>query len=411
MSYSTVDTLKTVKNKTVMFLNIKTSGILQEKSKLCKPEEKYDIYTNNTYYDSSRIVEIEYFFCQSFLPDKQIKSNEVIALLRKPTDFEISETATNTHNITQKYAITHGIKIKEIFDGDFCKRLKKCDYIIGYDIFLHMSVLLNELHRKEMTRVIDHLKTLFQKQKILCLGSIVGTFCKPKGWIKASQYQIPNLGDVYFNMFGEKKYPENNTILACVNIAKFILTNETFYKKQNSSHTETDNFGKRWKDEEVEILEEEIKSKMKTKDIAKNHARTVGAVRSKIMSMAVDEMMQGKTKEYICDKYGYNNNVYDMCVIKMETIKTKPSKQQKTEKLLVDYSNNNANTNIMSQQASAMSGSMMVQILAYLSKIDKKLDILLQDKQTDIHNFNSNSESESNYDSDEYPVKTNKIKK
>lgn len=384
MSYSTLELLKKIEHKKVLFLNIKTSGHLKEKSKLAKPEEKYEVFTNNTYYNDSRLVELEYYYTKSFSGTDKIKTTDIVTILRKPTDFEISKEATKLHKILQKDALTNGIKIKEIFDGEFCKQLKKCEYIIGYNIFLHMSVLLNELHRKGMVKIISSLQTLFETNKILCLGIIAANSFKPKGWSKVSQYQIPNIEDTYFTMFDEKI---KSNITACVHITNHMIetkeikqekTIKKMYGKEIESSIEIDNFGKKWKDEEITILEEELLSGIKMSEIAKNHGRTFGSVRAKMMSLAIDEMIQEKDKAYIQKKYGYSDTVYDMCVVKMDGVQAK--RQDKIKNNKVQKIQNMATQAIttMTNATPTMSSPIIIQILANLSKIDKKLDILLE---------------------------------
>lgn len=402
MSYSTLDMLKQMTNKKVLFLDLETSGLLEEKRHV-KQEEKYDVYTNNKYYDTCRIVQFGYYFTENFKIGDIPKADKITSVIRKPTDFEISKDATSVHKITTNDAIKNGTKIKEIFDGDFGKYIKNCDYVVGYNIFFDISVLLNELYRKEVKKPIEHLKKLFIANKILCLGVISSNVCKPKGWTKISQYQIPKMRDVYFECFGKYYGGEHDAkfdVLACIEITNHIIQlqpaeeeNKKMYGKEITGSKEIENFGKKWKDDETELLNEEIIAGMKISQIAKSHSRTEGSIKSKLMSMAIKEMKDGKSKDYIQKKYGYNDDMYDACLIKKETSTIK--KDKKTKKMQIGVLTNEISTTPVPN----LGGNLLVQVLAKLVQMEKKIDMLIEKNGIKLNKDNTDGESDNESDS------------
>ncbi len=71
-----------------------------------------------------------------------------------------------------------------------------------------------------------------------------------------------------------------------------------------------ENHGSKWNENEVMQLVEEIKNKT-IGEIARIHKRSVGAIESKINSLASKDFSNGKTKEYICEKYKLDDDKYN----------------------------------------------------------------------------------------------------
>lgn len=69
-----------------------------------------------------------------------------------PKDFVIHENATKIHKIINEHTRQHGGKITDVLKNGFVQKIKNCDYIVEYNIFFDINVLLNELHRCEFCK-------------------------------------------------------------------------------------------------------------------------------------------------------------------------------------------------------------------------------------------------------------------
>jgi hypothetical protein len=393
MSYSSIEILNNIQKKNVLILNIRTTEKIKEKGHILPPEQNYEQFTNNDFYDAYRITEIGYLHIEKFNIENKQSMKNIVSVKRK------SESIKNENNNENDC-----LSIKQIFNGDFSKCLKECNYIIGYNIYAQISVLLNELFRKKKMDLINNLKILFENSNIICLGIIVNKSYKLNNWNKITKYQIPDINDVYYSMFESHigKFNISDEIIASYEILTYFLKNKNItdikkvkkmYGVEIEQNSDIDNFGKRWKKEEIDILMEELNSNIKINDIALNHGRTLNSVKKKIMTMAIDDIKNGKSKLYICETYKYNETMYNICMDKlnMENMKNEINNSEKintnhTEKINTNFSNLKKNDEI--NNISNVNNSVNVQILAYLVKIDKKLDNVINDMKNIDNNNN-----------------------
>lgn len=170
-------------NKRVFIFDLETTGLFDMKN--------HYKYWCNSVFDSSRIIEIGYYYTDNFIIGLNEKNDIIIHnYLRKPTDFknDILEDSIKIHGITYDKLITNGYKFSNILNQDLLEKLNNCDYIISHNTLFDFSILLNELNRFKLKNTINNLLQIKKSGNLLCT-------CRATGFKK--------LKDVYKNIFNE----------------------------------------------------------------------------------------------------------------------------------------------------------------------------------------------------------------
>ncbi len=156
-------------------------------------------------YECTRIVSIGYCHVKNFTFDylAQMSLSNINEQIVKPKGFIIPDDSIKIHGITNQEANTKGKKIVNVLKN-IGKIIKSCDYIIGYNIFYDINILLSELYRINKHNTIQKILQMIADKKILCLGQISSKEATPIGWIKYSNYQIPKQTDVYKHCFNKQ---------------------------------------------------------------------------------------------------------------------------------------------------------------------------------------------------------------
>lgn len=102
---------------------------------------KYYPYTENKYYDRSRIVEIAWIIL-----DKSFNTISQKHYIVNPDGFIIPHS--DFHKITQTIAESKGIKFDEIL-RDLSTDIKQCEYFLSYNIGFDLNILQNEIFRHD----------------------------------------------------------------------------------------------------------------------------------------------------------------------------------------------------------------------------------------------------------------------
>lgn len=189
--------LKFIKHFNVMIIDLETTGLPQNNK-----TDIYFHYTDNSKYDTSRIIQIAWTYIEQFDFDK-LKNCQINCYIRKPTDFKkISEKAIAIHGITYEKAKNKGITLSNIINNQNLKnQLSKCDYIIAHNAVFDISILLNEFNRLKFNECVSKLKKLIQKKQIICTGEYSKDICKLPFMTSKNHtygaYKMPRLTELY----------------------------------------------------------------------------------------------------------------------------------------------------------------------------------------------------------------------
>lgn len=217
MSYTDFSHLTELVNKKVLFFDLETSGLPINKGYKELVENRYYPYTSNDKYDSSRIVQIGWLFMKDFDYDYEITLDNISELIVKPDGFVIPDNVIAIHKITNEFAKTNGKTINQALKN-FSKHIEKSDYIIGYNIYFDIYILLNEFARLNMNKPINKILDLIKNKKILCVQELSKKY---KGF-------TPKQVNMYEELFGKPLVDAHNAksdILATINILTWYKEN------------------------------------------------------------------------------------------------------------------------------------------------------------------------------------------
>lgn len=320
MSYTTIEKLDEIINKKVLFLDLETIGLIGNVQKVVEQEKKYPNYKNNENYDSSRIVQFGYIYLEDFDYDYEIEPINITSQIVKPDDFVIPEESIKIHGITNEIANEKGKNIKKIL-----KKIKSIiddvEYIIGYNVYFDINILLNELYRLKMKSSIKKIKELIKKENILCVGQLSKEyksyknmpsqqniykelFEKPIENIHNAQYDIYVTIEIIF-WFYKNKEKFNNIIEKNIetNIKKVIKNN--FFDNSNNENT---NYGLKWNNDEYVLLMDEINKNICIDEICKNHKRNIGCIKGGIKRLIAKNPTDKIIKKYYKNMYDQKND-------------------------------------------------------------------------------------------------------
>ncbi len=270
MSYTNIDILPELINKKVLFIDLETTGLVQNKKRELPQEIQYPSYKSNEDYNTSRIVQFGYICFNNFDYDYEVGEEHITSIIIKPDGFVIPMDSIKIHGITNEDAIEKGIGIKKALKK-IKKIVKDVDYIIGYNIYFDVNIMMNELYRVGYKSTINKIKDLITNQKILCVGELSAKY---RGG------NMPRQTYIYKEIFGtelENAHNAVNDILATIKLFCWYYDNRDEFGKINIQ-----NQGKKWDNNEINNLIEEIKIKKTLEEIANFHGRTIGSIRSSI---------------------------------------------------------------------------------------------------------------------------------
>lgn len=286
MSYSNINDIKSIVNKKVLFFDLETTGLVKTDRDL-KPEEEYPCYKELDKYEQSRIVSIGYHYNNNFTYDNEIELDNVNEILVKPDNFVIPIESTNVHGITHEYAEQKGTKINDALNI-MCNIIKECDYIVGYNVYYDVNVLLAELYRKKHHNTIKKIKELKTNKKIICVGIISSREAKPNKWYKYSEYAIPKQTKVYEQCYGILPANAHNSKFDVYAMIKIL-----FWIHKNRINS-LENVGKLWSQNDYNVLIENVNNKIFIKELCLIHKRTFGGIKCAIKKLYTDNKI---TKE------------------------------------------------------------------------------------------------------------------
>jgi len=228
MSYTENKHLDEIINKKVLFLDLETTNIIKTPFGL-PPENEYPDFKSNEY-DNVRILSLGYLYVENFNYDYDIKLENISEKFIKPSNFNIPEESIKIHGITQEIANIKGKPIKKVLKI-IGKKINNCDYIIGYNVYFDVNILLSELYRVKINNVIDKILNLKTLKSILCIGILSSKYAKPINWKPNTynKYQMPKQIDVYktcFNVEPENIHNAKSDVLTMIKILFWIYNNK-----------------------------------------------------------------------------------------------------------------------------------------------------------------------------------------
>lgn len=322
MSWTNINVLGDIIGTRVFVFDLETTGLVP--SNFNKPENKFPNPISNKY-NSIDIVEVGWAYFENFNYNhiKQIDidihndidnfTGTINRLIIKPNNYII--TNSSIHGITQEIAEKEGIDFDNAieFIGPI---ILSCDYIIGYNVFFDVNILLSKLFKHKYFELFEKINNMINDKKILCAGYLASNHMIPKGWIKKFHYQIPKQVEVYKECFGSlptNAHSAKFDVLALVKIIHYIYENkyifvgkETIFNiEENIVEKQTNNFnknnklkinnnqipkefdkfynvGKKWSREEISQLRLEIKKDLSIDDICVLHGRNTKGIKMAI---------------------------------------------------------------------------------------------------------------------------------
>jgi len=160
IEYNLTEIKNKILGKKVFIFDLETTGLFDKK---CHYK-----YWDNSVFDSSRIVEIGYYYSENYGLD--FDTNNIIhSYLRKPTDFNtMHPKAEETHGLSIDRLITDGFTFSRILNNQLIDILNSCDIIISHNTLFDFSILLNELYRFGLKSTINNLLQIKKNKNLIC---------------------------------------------------------------------------------------------------------------------------------------------------------------------------------------------------------------------------------------------------
>jgi hypothetical protein len=227
MSYSELVNIKNFKNKNILFLDTETIGLPIQKGDInTKPEDKYYNFTQNDKYDTSRLIQLSYYYYENYdnnIPNKKSIQNFIV----KPSNFKVN--GTEFHGITDRIANNSGIIISNVLSElSLLLIFNKIDYIVGYNVFFDIYIILNELNRINGKEAISKLLEFIQNNHIIDIAQICIKIdisveqAKNRKIFQANnnKYRIFKQSYIYEQLFNETQLNTHNSIYDVLNLIK-----------------------------------------------------------------------------------------------------------------------------------------------------------------------------------------------
>lgn len=216
MSYSEPIDIFKLFNKKILFLDIETIGLPEQKGDAnTKPENKFYDYTDNEKYEKSRLLQFSYFYYEDY--DKIIpEANDITNYIVKPKNFKID--GIEYHGITEDEAYIKGEKLSSVIK-EFASLIlnNEIDYIVGYNPYFDINIMMNELYRINWKETITKIEELIKNKQIIDIAQICIKL-KLNNYKKI--YQISKQSDIYKQLFNEEQTNTHNSLYDVLNLIK-----------------------------------------------------------------------------------------------------------------------------------------------------------------------------------------------
>jgi hypothetical protein len=326
MSYTSINDITiNIINKKVLFIDLETTGlpiINKEKNTNIKQEEKYPDYRKNEFYDEARIVQFGWIYLEDFDYTYDIKPENILTRIVKPDGFIIPEESIQIHKITNEISNEKGQSIKKCIKK-FKNIFNEVDYIIGYNIYFDINVLLNELNRCGIKNSIKKIKNLIINNKLLCIGELASQY-------KGYKSGMPKQTKIYAELIGKNLENAHNAqydICGTIELMYWFNTNKKIFgnvieeniakniKKEldkmnfnfiNDNDNDI-NYGQKWLSDEYKLLLNEINENKTINEICINHGRNFRGIKGGMKRLIAQNINNIKIKNYY--KNNFNKNI------------------------------------------------------------------------------------------------------
>ena len=270
-------------DKKILFLDLETTGL-----PLLKENNNYPDYRENAMYDTSRILQIGWCYCEKFSKQTKPLIGNINSVIRKPEDFnDIPQKSILIHGITYEKTQIQGILINQILEGDFGKSLMDCDYIVAYNVKFDFNVLANEIHRTKNQKLIEKIQIL-EKNGTICMMNASTLFLggSSKGNPQGNENFYPHSQKkVYELMYSDEpvlpQHDAGNDIYTMMKILEYMITHSHNQGNQNS--------GKLGDQREEMMLKKLYEKQMSICDISMIHQRTALAIQMRIKKLGINK--------------------------------------------------------------------------------------------------------------------------
>jgi DNA polymerase III epsilon subunit-like protein len=135
--------VKTNRGKQIAVFDLETSGLPKRIA-----FGKYYPYTENKYYDSSRIVSLAFTKIRLGCTEDDLERIDVRSFFRKPENFEISKGSFKIHRLSHEFLSANGTGMLDILhSSDIIELFNECDFILSHNVLFDFNILCNEMSR------------------------------------------------------------------------------------------------------------------------------------------------------------------------------------------------------------------------------------------------------------------------
>lgn len=317
---SYVESIDKLIGKNILFFDLETTGFPRYGNK--SMPGGYADYTDNSSYDSARILQIGWYYHEKFSKDYfNPNVDDVKSIIRKPFNFKMDKVPNEVvkkHSITCERTLAEGTYIKPILKGDFGECLLACDYIVAFNAYFDFSILANEIHRTHYEDLYNKIMDL--KHKVVCVMDICRKYI---GVVKTQKeaYKYFYLRDPI------SQHDAKNDVLTMLELLNYILKNpkspkiinncenkqsalkyiRKFISNRNITNDEEsitidevgqrENRGQKWSDKEDNELKSLYLAGKKTiHELATIHKRSEGGIKSRLKRL---EILRNEDDAYV----------------------------------------------------------------------------------------------------------------
>jgi DNA polymerase-3 subunit epsilon len=220
----------------------------------CLPDD----YNSLSSYRDVRLVQIAWIIYDS--SGRKLSKRDFIV---KPDGFEIPESSTKIHNISNSFAVSCGKSLTKVL-SEFNNALRSCTHLVAHNLTFDYNVLISEFNRV-------HVSTTIQNLIKICTKESTTDYC---GIITSRGYKWPSLSELYKKIFNEEIVEAHNAVVDIESTAKcfWYLKNHKLIhfdktRKETKAKIEITKFPYKITPKIVGILEENKASETKLSSI------------------------------------------------------------------------------------------------------------------------------------------------